>query len=319
MKYLLAFSLSVALSFTCFAQSYLVYTVKGDIVSKDKAKAAQILPGDHLTDKTVLTVSPDGRLTVIDEKSETLYTIKEGIGTVPALISSQMIKSRAVTSSFLAFVKEKISTKNNPKDVNYMQTAGVTYRRLGNDFIPLQMGEPGTLLDPLRDAFAAAVQAIAEDNADQLLSVSDKLDSLALVRYDFPVVSDYAPQSFNGHFVLDPLCLINLAANVDSSRPLSDQIAEMPVPMAPSTKNRLSDGNILCNYYVLQPGQRLELAVACSGYCEIAVLSLSGDVTALFDGNTSCFRTYPEETTASIVLTNPSETSQAVMLAINAE
>ena len=200
-----------------------------------------------------------------------------------------------------------------------MQTAGVTYRKLGNDFIPLQTGEPGTLLDPLREAFTQARQAIADNDADQLLCVSDKLDSLALVRYDFPVVSEYAPQSFNGFFIFDPLCLVDLVANVDSSRPLSDQIAELPVPMAPSTKNKLSDGNILCNYYVLQPGQRLELAVTCSGYCEIAVLSLSGNVTALFDGNTSCFRTYPEETTASIVLTNPSETSLAVMLAINAE
>ena len=200
-----------------------------------------------------------------------------------------------------------------------MQTAGVTYRGLGHDFVPLQAGEPGTLLDPLRASFAAAVQAIADNDADRLLYVSDQLDSLGLVRYDFPVVSDYAPQSFNGYFVFDPLCLVDLAANLDLSRPFADQLADLPVPMAPVTENKLSGGNILCNYYVLQPGQCLELAVVCSGYCEMAVLSVSGQITASFDGNDSYFCTYPNETTARIVLTNPSENSEAVMLAINAE
>ena len=153
MKQLLVFSISIILSLPCVAQSYLVYTVKGDIVSKDKAKTAQIKPGDQLTDKTVLTVSADGRLTVIDEKSESLYTVKEGIGTLSALIAAQQSKSRPVTPSFLAFVKEKVSTKNNPKDVNYMQAAGVTYRGLGKDLIPLQAGKPGSLLNPLRESW----------------------------------------------------------------------------------------------------------------------------------------------------------------------
>ena len=243
MKYLLSFSISVILSLSCLAQSYLVYTVKGDVVSKGKAKAAQILPGDRLTDKTVLSVSADGRLTVIDEKSESLYTVKEGIGTLSSLIAAQQSKSRPVTPSFLAFVKEKISTKSNPKDVNYMQAAGVTYRGLGQDFIPLQ-GASGMLLDPLREAFSTARQALADGDADILLSVSDRLDSLGLVRYDFTVVSDYTPQSFNGYFVFDPLCLVDLASNVGDSRPVSEQIADLPVPMAPSTDNKLSGGDM---------------------------------------------------------------------------
>ena len=45
MKKLLVFSISIILSLPCVAQSYLVYTVKGDIVSKDKAKTAQIKTG----------------------------------------------------------------------------------------------------------------------------------------------------------------------------------------------------------------------------------------------------------------------------------
>ena len=161
MKYLLAFTLSVVLSLPCLAQSYLVYTVKGEVVSKDKAKAAPIRPGDQLTEKAVVSVSADGRLTVIDEKGETLFTLKEGIGTLSSLIENQQSKARPVTPSFLAFVKEKISTKNNPKDVNYMQAAGVTYRGWGQHWIPLQAGTPGTLLDPLRESFALARQAIA--------------------------------------------------------------------------------------------------------------------------------------------------------------
>ncbi|MBQ6958457.1 MAG: hypothetical protein IJP77_07870 [Bacteroidales bacterium] len=319
MKYLLAFTLSVVLSLPCLAQSYLVYTVKGEVVSKDKAKAAPIRPGDQLTEKAVVSVSADGRLTVIDEKGETLFTLKEGIGTLSSLIENQQSKARPVTPSFLAFVREKISTKNNPKDVNYMQSAGVTYRGWGQHWIPLQAGTPGTLLDPLRESFALVRQAIADNDLDLLLSVSDRLDSLGLVRYDFPLVTAYTPQSFNGYFLFDPLCLVDLTANLDPSLPFADQIADMPVPMAPSTDNKLSGGNLLCNYYLLQPGQRLELAVECSGYCEIAALSLSGAVTASFDGNDSCFCTYPAETTAHIILTNHSETPEAVLFAINAE
>lgn len=319
MKHLLAFALTIALSLPGVAQSYLVYTVKGDIVSKDKAKAAQILPGDQLTDKTVLSVAQNGRLTVIDEKNETLYTIKEGVGTVPSLIANQQIKSRAVTTSFLAFVKEKVTTKNNPKDVNYMQAAGVSYRGLGYNLIPLQAGEPGTLLDPLREAFVMAEVAIIDQDPDGLLRVSDKLDSLGLVRYDFPIVSKYTPQSFNGYYVFDPLCLVDLAANLDGSQPVPDQIAALPAPIAPVTDNKLSDGNILCNYYVLEPGQSVELAVDCIGYCEIAVLSRSGDVTATFDGEDTHYCTYQKPTTAHIVLTNNGAVSEAVLFAINAD
>ena len=319
MKYLLPFILCVALSLPGVAQSYLVYTVKGDIVSKDKAKAAQLFPGDRLTDKSVLSVATDGRLTVIDEQNEALYTIKEGIGTIPSLIASQQIKSRTVTTSFLAFVKEKVSTKNNPKDVNYMQSAGVSYRGLGYKLIPLQAGEPGTLLDPLREAFVTAGLAIDAQDPDGLLRVSDKLDSLGLVRYDFPIISDYTPQSFNGYYVFDPLCLIDLAANLGGAQPVDDQIAVLPAPIAPVTDNKMPDGNILCNYYVLAPGQRLELAVDCTGYCEIAVLSRSGNVSATFDGEDTSFCTYPEPATAHFVLTNNGTVSEAVMFAINAE
>ena len=310
MKQLLVFSISIILSLPCVAQSYLVYTAKGDIVSKDKAKTTQIKPGDQLTDKTVLTVSADGRLTVIDEKSESLYTVKEGIGTLSALIAAQQSKSRPVTPSFLAFVKEKVSTKNNPKDVNYMQAAGVTYRGLGKDLIPLQAGKPGSLLNPLRESFAVAGEALAESDADGLLRVSDRLDSLGLVRYAFQTVTGYEPRSFS---------LMDLAANLDGSRPFADQMADLPVPMAPSTDNKLSGSNILCNYYVLQPGQTLELAVVCSGYCEIAALSLSGNVTASFDGSDAYYCTFPEETTARIILTNHSEKTEAVLFAVNAE
>lgn len=315
MRHLLAIILSVVLALPCAAETYLVYTVKGDVMNK----ATRIRPGDQLSDKTVLTIPAEGRLTLIDEKGEGLFTIKEGIGTIPSLIETQRIKSRVVTSSFLAFVKEKVTTKNNPKDVNYMQTAGVTYRGFGKDLAPLKAGEPGTLLDPLREAFAQAQKAIAGNDEDLLLSVADKLDSLGLVRYAFQTVSEYKPQSFNGFFVLDPLCLVDLAANLDSSKPFSGQIADLPVPMAPVTDNKLSGGNILCDYYVLEPGQSVEIAVDCSGYCEIAVLSLSGKAKATFDGDSSNHRDYPGEATAHIVLTNDSENVEAVMFAINAD
>ena len=95
MKYLIAFTVSVVLSLPSLAQSYLVYTVKGEVVSKDKAKAAPIQPGDHLTEKAVVSVSADGRLTVIDEKGETLFTLNEGIGTLSS--RAKPVRSRPVS------------------------------------------------------------------------------------------------------------------------------------------------------------------------------------------------------------------------------
>jgi len=314
MRILSAIIISLALCLPCAAQTYLVYTVKGEVLTR----TTQVHPGAQLSDKTVLTIPADASLTVIDEKSSSLFSIKEGIGTIPSLIQSQSIKSRAVTTSYLAFVKDKISSKDDSKDVNYMQTAGVTYRGLGIDYVQLQAGEPGTLLDPLREAFSLARRAIADNDADLLMSVSDSLDGLGLVRYAFQTVTEYEPRSFNGLFVFDPLCLMDLAASLDSSRPFSRQIVELPVPMAPVTDNKLFGGNILCNYYVLQPGQSVEIAVDCSGYCEIAVLSMSGKVKASFDGDPLNYRDFEGETTAHIVLTNNSDVVEAVMFAINA-
>ena len=314
MKQLLAIIISIAFCLPCAAQTYLVYTVKGDV----QTRTSRVRPGNQLSDKTVLTVPADASLTVIDEKSSSLFSIKEGIGTIPSLIQSQSIKSRAVTSSYLAFVKDKVSSKDNPKDVNYMQAAGVTYRGLGHDSASLLAGEPGTLLDPLRNAFALAGRAIADNDADLLLNVSDSLDSMGLVRYDFRTVSEYYPKSFNGLFVFDPLCLMDLAASLDSSRPFSEQIEELPVPITPVTDNKLFGGSILCNYYVLQPGQSVELAVDCSGYCEIAALSLSGKVKAYFEGDSLNYRDFTGQTVAHIVLTNLSDAVEAVMFAINA-
>ena len=270
-----------------------------------------------LSDKTVLSLAFDGRLTVVDEKDETLYMLKQGVGTLPALIKDQQCSSRKITSSFLAFVKEKVTTKNPTKDVNYMQTAGVAYREIPR--IPLPAANPGTLLNPLRESFAQAVKALDENDADLLLRVSEKLDSMNLVCYDFTVVSDYQPQAFDGHFVFAPLCLVDLAVNLDRSRSFSGQIAERPVTLAPSAESIMTYNCILCNYYVLQPGQSLELAVDCLGYSEIAVLSLSGKVTATFDGKDSCFCIYEDTTTAHCVLTNHSTRSEAVMFAINSD
>ena len=317
MRFLSAFFLCLFLSFPCLAHSYLVYTVKGDVAYKKGSRMIDVQPGDLISDKTVLSLSFDGRLTVVDEKDEALYMVKQGIGTLPALIKDQQCSSRKITSSFLAFVKEKVTTKNHPKDVDYMQTAGVTYREMPR--IPIPAANPGTLLNPLRESFAQAVKAIDENDADLLLRVSEKLDSMNLICYDFTVVSDYQPQSFDGHFVFDPLCLVDLAVNLDKSRPFSAQIADRPVPLAPSAESFMSYNCILCNYYVLQPGQSLELAVDCLGYSEIAVLSLSGKVTASFDGKDSRFCMFEENTTAHFVLTNHSTGSEAVMFAINAE
>lgn len=59
-----------------FAQDYLVYTVKGDVVSKDGEKVVKVETGMILGAKTVLVIPAEARLVVFCETSKELSTIK---------------------------------------------------------------------------------------------------------------------------------------------------------------------------------------------------------------------------------------------------
>lgn len=312
------FLLLFALLSVCpvFAQGYLVYTVKGDVTSKIGVQVAKLSPGDELSGNAVVTIPASGRLVIVNPEKSELYTLKEGIGALSSLLAAEDCRPQAVTAGYLAFIKEKARSGNKAKDVDYMQTAGTSYRGVGGLFDPLPEAPEGMLLQPLRDCWSAAVAALAGNQAEALAAVADSLDRLGVVRRAF-VVSDYTPQSFNGYFVFDALCLRDLSYCLDPSVPFSEQIGNLPVPLSRTTDDQMTVGNILCDHYVLAPGQHLVLQLDCIGYCEIATFSLTEGIITTFDGDPIHYRTFPEETEARVEIVNPTASSVVVTFAVN--
>ena len=310
--------LLIALLCACpvFSQTYLVYTVKGDVTSKKGSTVASVKPGDELSGKAVVTIPADGRMVIVNEAGQELYTVKEGIGALSALVSAENCRPQAVTASYLAFIREKATSGKKVKDVNYMQLAGTSYRGTPV-FDPLPEAPEGLLLQPLRDCWTDAIAALAAGQAEGLAAVADRLDRLGVVRYAFPVVSHYTPQSFNGCFVFDALCLRDLSFCLEASRPFSEQIAELPVPLTGSTDDRTSRGNILCNHYLLEPGEHLVLLLDCIGYCEIATFSLTEGILTTLDGEDATYITYPSEAEMRVEIVNPTDSSAVVTFAVN--
>ena len=312
------FLLLFALLSVCpvFAQGYLVYTVKGDVTSKIGVQVAKLSPGDELSGNAVVTIPASGRLVIFNPEKSELYTLKEGIGALSSLLAAEDCRPQAVTAGYLAFIKEKARSGNKAKDVDYMQTAGTSYRGVGGLFDPLPEAPEGMLLQPLRDCWSAAVAALAGNQAEALAAVADSLDRLGVVRRAF-VVSDYTPQSFNGYFVFDALCLRDLSYCLNPSVPFSEQIGNLPVPLSRTTDDQMTVGNILCDHYVLAPGQHLVLQLDCIGYCEIATFSLTEGIITTFDGDPIHYRTFPEETEARVEIVNPTASSVVVTFAVN--
>ena len=303
-------------TYPVFSQTYLVYTVKGEVTSKNGNVVSPVRPGDEVSGKAIVTIPADGHLVIVNEADRELYTLKEGIGALPARIAAGNCRPQAVTASYLAFIREKATSGKKVKDVNYMQLAGTSYRSLGV-FDPLPEAPEGRLLQPLRKCWADAVAALASGQAEAFSAVADSLDRLGVVRHAFPLASDYTPQSFNGRFVFDALCLRDLSFCLDPSRPFSEQIAEMPIPVSDSTDDRTARGNILCNHYVLEPGQHLVLLLDCIGYCEIATLSLTEGIITMLDGADVTFNTYPAQAEMRVEIINPTDASAVVTFAVN--
>lgn len=106
------------------AQSYQVYSVKGNV----KTAKGVVKKGDKIAGNTAVTVAVDCRLVLLSEADKKLYTVKvAGKGTLAELVKSSTTTSQTLTDSYLAFVKKKISGEDNT-DKNHMQSAGTSYR-----------------------------------------------------------------------------------------------------------------------------------------------------------------------------------------------
>lgn len=125
----------------CFAQDFLVYTVKGNITIAKGKLIEKVTPGMIIKPTERLNIPAESRLVVLNESSKTLHTIKvSGNYTLSELINNSNNTKQELTDSYLTFIKQKVSGINDKKDKNYMQAAGTSYR--GEDSLHINIIVP---------------------------------------------------------------------------------------------------------------------------------------------------------------------------------
>ena len=117
------------LPFLAEAQTYQVYSVKGDIVLEQGGKKEKVIPGMKLLAGSVLTIPEQSRLVVLDESKKELYTVKIAANDeLGKLIVTNGNTTQQLTDSYMAFIKQKITDSGDPKEKNYKQSAATSYR-----------------------------------------------------------------------------------------------------------------------------------------------------------------------------------------------
>ena len=123
--------------FFCQAQTYQVYTVRGDVKCNNGLNESLATVGIVLQDNTKLTVPNGGRIVVLNETNRQLHTINGATsGTVAELLKKDDVHVLRLTDSFFSYIKSKLNESIATKDNSYLQSAGTSYRE--GDSIILQ-------------------------------------------------------------------------------------------------------------------------------------------------------------------------------------
>lgn len=111
---------------TSFAQNYMVYITKGNIISKQHA---EVKVGTIVSANDFIIVKKNSRLIILAEKEKRLYTISsECSGQLEILLKGKKCSIRNLADNYLHYIKNKIQDSKDIEDKNYMQSAGATYR-----------------------------------------------------------------------------------------------------------------------------------------------------------------------------------------------
>lgn len=109
-----------------FAQNYMVYITKGNIISKQH-KIVKV--GTVISTKDFIIIEKNSRLVLLSEEEKRLYTISsECSGELETLLKKKECSIRNLADTYLRFIKNKIRNSKNIEDKNYMQSAGTAYR-----------------------------------------------------------------------------------------------------------------------------------------------------------------------------------------------
>ena len=112
MKHLLL-TILFAMAATCLqAQSYIVYTVTGNVTRLVKKEKSTILVRTKLTPEDVLTIPEKSSIRLFDHKGHKLVTLNGKChGTIKALIKEQVGAEKTVTPQYFSYIIKNLKGK----------------------------------------------------------------------------------------------------------------------------------------------------------------------------------------------------------------
>lgn len=114
---------------SCSAQIFQVYAVKGEVKCNDGQSETMVAVGMMIPPTTEVSVPEGSRLVVLNEADKQLRTIKNAVsGPIAELLKQDNVSVQQLTDSYLSYIKSKMLDSGNPKDSNYRQSAGTSYR-----------------------------------------------------------------------------------------------------------------------------------------------------------------------------------------------
>ena len=127
MKSLYIFLLLYSFCVFCYAENYIVYSVKGNVWSNDNVPVKR---GTILSSSDILKIEENSKLVIVTEIEKQMYTIHfKSHGKLEGLLKNQECNKRNLSDAYLSFVKKSIFGTSDVEDKNYMQSAGTAYRK----------------------------------------------------------------------------------------------------------------------------------------------------------------------------------------------
>jgi len=113
---------------TVVSQNYLVYTVNGKVTKRIANKGESVAPKDLLSDNTYLNIPTGGKIVILDETNNTMYTLKTpGEGLVKKLINEKGNDFKKVSSQYFSYLLKRAGNSNVKRNT-HMQSVGAGYR-----------------------------------------------------------------------------------------------------------------------------------------------------------------------------------------------
>lgn len=110
-----------------YAQTYLVYTVSGEVLNIS-SKKAKVVPKQKLNGAAVIRLGNNSRLVLLDEKNRQLCTLQTPIeGKIQDLIRKSGNSMRSVSKQYVSYLLKKNTSTDNKKNT-HMQSTAVSYR-----------------------------------------------------------------------------------------------------------------------------------------------------------------------------------------------